>query len=1453
MIITMKRSYLYLVLFFLALFGCQTEEIIEQVSGSSNRQLKAVIEGQQMNNGTRTAVDNAGNVTWIESDELGVFGTQTENANYKSTGNGADVTFTGRLDSDDEEVQWAYYPYDKDAVLDENGKLTLSLPAEYSYTGNSNAPMLGKKIAANQLSFQHLAGLVKFTLGGGIPENADRFVVKSVNEAQPIAGLVSFAVDVHPSTLEIIGNASQTVTYSLDNVTDELQYFFVPIPVGTYDALEVSFYLKDSDSPAFTRRVSNLEVSRARMISMPILNWNTGEQFKLNESTNDITVLGIEAKISQLEDKSTLKYSDVAANELPSVDDILWSKVSDGFPNGFIGKVTGVKENGDGSYSVTTVPVPLDDVFDELLIEEETDLMPISDTRAVVDASKQFYVPIVVDDEDLPYDVNAGVYMELKFLSTIHINKKKQIYRMDYSLQVGTSVAGILNFNFELDGDDFKPFSLEEFKLPPVPLAGGVVVIVPAAEAKLYLTPSGSINFETALEYRSKFIGGAEYKDGSWNYNCRMLECGEQSPWNMISPVRMNGNLFYGVGLEFKAKFYDCDQMKFYIEPKMGVNLSGELEIDPQSVNLQELYRDAYLNTNNVISCNFGVDATILHDQLEASEVYEHAFDKKKIYLLPLFEDLKAKVGKMGETASRSSNDPFEATITMTGSRELLSRYMQFTAVVANEAYPDDKVEAEWVDYQVYGGGPLSQVFTNTFQYLTSVCTYRAYPKVSGQILGESCNYEIELTDQFISFQSPVMNLRDKLVALYKATGGDNWTNNTNWCSDLPIEQWYGVSLGPEDCYNISLEDNNLSGTFVLGDPNVCYIDVSGNPNVKEINTAGCTSLERLVYDRDVVTTLDVSECDLLFNGNVNGKLVLSTILRDDLTLVSITARNCPSITQVDIERNFEKLDFAGCENLASLYIGLYSADSDDEVSHIGTLSIAGCNNLTSFVYPQLCTFDVIDVSDCIHMETLPINTGYSEVKEIYARNCTSLLSVGGPDVEVCKAQGCTNLQSYSIKGSVSQEDIEGCNNLVGLHADGILSVDLSEKTLLEQLSGCINAPLDLTNNPYLKKLTLTNNEANVTSLNLSKNRELEYLNLTMPGLVTLDLTNNRSLTQLEIWGGAFTELNLKQCTLLETIGFYRDLALEELDVALCNKLKEIDFSNGGTYHLKTLNANGCDELTKVFLTGNTNSLEADFTDCKKLTDLTLSSSHVTSLKLDRCAALEKVNCYKNDIKVLDVSDCILLKQLNVSDNPLEELNTDGLVLLEYLSCGGINMQELDITHLSSLQNFDCGSSVVSAYKTQLSSLNASGLTNLQVLDCDNSGLTELKIDGTPSLKELSCRDNAFSTLDLSGHTSIENLYCDAVSLNISGCTGLTELNVRASMKYLDISGCTNLSSLSYDALVGTIKLEQVTLNESQRLSLFAGINYCWGEHDYGKYPAPSHNSGYQYPLFVFK
>ena len=41
-------------------------------------------------------------------------------------------------------------------------------------------------------------------------------------------------------------------------------------------------------------------------------------------------------------------------------------------------------------------------------------------------------------------------------------------------------------------------------------------------------------------------------------------------------------------------------------------------------------------------------------------------------------------------------------------------------------------------------------------------------------------------------------NDRAALVALYEATGGDNWHSNSNWLSSAPLKDWYGVDTNSE-------------------------------------------------------------------------------------------------------------------------------------------------------------------------------------------------------------------------------------------------------------------------------------------------------------------------------------------------------------------------------------------------------------------------------------------------------------------------------------------------------------------------------------------------------------------------------------------------------------------------------------------------------------------------------
>lgn len=56
---------------------------------------------------------------------------------------------------------------------------------------------------------------------------------------------------------------------------------------------------------------------------------------------------------------------------------------------------------------------------------------------------------------------------------------------------------------------------------------------------------------------------------------------------------------------------------------------------------------------------------------------------------------------------------------------------------------------------------------------------------------------------------------RQALTALYHATDGPNWNRNDNWLNDGPLDQWYGVTTGPDGRVDaLLLENNNLSGSI---------------------------------------------------------------------------------------------------------------------------------------------------------------------------------------------------------------------------------------------------------------------------------------------------------------------------------------------------------------------------------------------------------------------------------------------------------------------------------------------------------------------------------------------------------------------------------------------------------------------------------------------------------------
>ena len=53
---------------------------------------------------------------------------------------------------------------------------------------------------------------------------------------------------------------------------------------------------------------------------------------------------------------------------------------------------------------------------------------------------------------------------------------------------------------------------------------------------------------------------------------------------------------------------------------------------------------------------------------------------------------------------------------------------------------------------------------------------------------------------------------RAALAALYHAANGPNWTDSTNWLTDAPLSEWYGVTMESSRVTELVLLGNALSG-----------------------------------------------------------------------------------------------------------------------------------------------------------------------------------------------------------------------------------------------------------------------------------------------------------------------------------------------------------------------------------------------------------------------------------------------------------------------------------------------------------------------------------------------------------------------------------------------------------------------------------------------------------------
>ena len=275
----------------------------------------------------------------------------------------------------------------------------------------------------------------------------------------------------------------------------------------------------------------------------------------------------------------------------------------------------------------------------------------------------------------------------------------------------------------------------------------------------------------------------------------------------------------------------------------------------------------------------------------------------------------------------------------------------------------------------------------------------------------------------------------------------------------------------------------------------------------------------------------------------------------------------------------------------------------------------------------------------------------------------------GIEDFVLLKSLDCDQNQitSLDVSNNIALEHLGcGCNCSSG---NLLTSLDVSQNVNLTWLQCEENqlTNIDLSNNPLLTFLGLSANQ--LTTLDVSNNLFLEEVTCGWNPLVSLDFTNNLELKKLVIsnpfhWDGA---LYLGSQATITSLDISLNSKLEWLNMS-SNKISSAAIADKVNLIYLAVSDNLLSSLDVSNMINLEQLLCSDFDNVGQLTDLDVSNNpllwrlhcegnQLTTLDLSNNPLMNWLSCEKNNITSLDVSNLSALTMLTCNNNALTELN----------------------------------------------------------------------------------------------------------------------------------------------------------------------------------------------------
>jgi hypothetical protein len=427
-----------------------------------------------------------------------------------------------------------------------------------------------------------------------------------------------------------------------------------------------------------------------------------------------------------------------------------------------------------------------------------------------------------------------------------------------------------------------------------------------------------------------------------------------------------------------------------------------------------------------------------------------------------------------------------------------------------------------------------------------------------------------------------------------------------------------------------TLEDNDLIITYQQGSLEISEISQITSFSENEIKfnifTDSTTIIEEVYVGVEAVIR-GCTDADSSTNYNPNAVCDDNSCIPCIYGCMEIVAVNYDSLATCEDGSCIGVV--YGCTDITALnYDPLATVDDGSCIA-----VVLGCTDSTAFNYNA--SANTLDNSCCYVSGCIdPIANNYDPIacyddgSCCYISGCTDLSALNY-NPNACYDDGScafTNTHTYVPDDNFEQELINlGYDNVLD---DYVLTSNISTVTLI-----------DITNMHPIKNLQgiedfisleeLYCGFSGLSSLDVSNNTSLTKLDIIMTGINSLDLSNNTALNFLWIDNSGFTTLDVSNNTALTNL--YVSTSLTSLDVSNNTALTSLGVS--------------C-PLTSLDVSNNT-----------ALIELTVTNTPLTSLDVSNNTALTKLYCYNNQLTSLDVSNNTALINLRCDDNQLTSLD----------------------------------------------------------------------------------------------------------------------------------------------------------------------------------------------------